>query len=119
MQIAAGGTVLDDLKSGADSFEHPSKRAKMSRACKNMCITPSTAAFLAFLAGHEDYKNRYETLTFENQWFSGLNADADELREKLPELEKADTALRITPKERKEPATAAVERVSVLKIELV
>lgn len=90
----------------------------MARLCEDSSTKPSTVAFLALLAEREEYKNRCETLTLENQCIPGLSAEARELREKLTEYEKSDAASKTTRRRLKNRATTADKPVVLLEAEL-
>lgn len=79
----------------------------------------STAAFWTLLDELEHYKNRSETLAIEIQCIHGLAEEAKELRQKLAERKKADTASKTTPKGQKDCSTAADKRACTLKTALV
>lgn len=59
------------------------------------------------LAEQKNYKVRCETLAFKNQFIPRLTADAKELREKLAEQEKSETASKTKPKRQKKRSIAA------------
>lgn len=76
LQSAAGAAVLDDPRLIAGNYERPTKRARVTGQCKESSTTPSTPLFSALLAEREDYENRCEALTFENQCIPALFDEA-------------------------------------------
>lgn len=53
-------------------------------------------AFSALFAERNDFKNRCEALTLENQCIYGSAAEAKELRERMSDREKTDLAAKTT-----------------------
>lgn len=75
-QIAAGASVLNNLKSVAGNCERLNKRPRVTRQCAGLSTTLHTAAFSALLDEREDYKNCCETLGTESHCIPGLAAEA-------------------------------------------
>lgn len=97
-QSAARAICWDDEKSVAGNCKRPNRRAWMARQYKESSTTPSMAAFSVVLAGREDYKNRCEALTVENQCIFRLGSEENKIREQLVKRDKAGTATKTTPK---------------------
>lgn len=71
------------------------------------------------MAERDDYRNCCEALTLERQCILRLAAEAEELREKSADRERADAALKTAPKGGgKKRATAADKRVAILRTKL-
>lgn len=83
LQIAAGDTLSDDLRSVAGACKRPAKRAKMTRQCKCLSSIPSTLVFSTRLEEKDDLKNCCEALTLENQYIPRLATEVMNLREKM------------------------------------
>lgn len=59
------------VNSAAKESEYFAKRAKGVRAVRNSMGAPSNATYLALLSEHDESKNRFEALLFDNQLIPG------------------------------------------------
>lgn len=76
-------TVFVDLRSVVEIHEWATKRSGVVFRCEITSGAPSTATYLALLTELGVFKNRFEKSALENQYISGLAAEAKELRVKV------------------------------------
>lgn len=119
LQHAPKATVLEHLRSVAETCERPVKRVKVSQLCENSSSTSSTVAFLALLSEKDDFKPCRKALALKNQCIHGLAAEAKDSWMKFADREKTNATAKTTTKDRgRKRTTAAARPVVALEAEL-